>query len=191
MAPLPVNNTGRVWVDYRTGGGVTSQNHTAMIRYNPGVGGTFPEALTELCTALVTPGEGAYFDGWSILGARHAATGSDVSFPIPVPSVFLEFLGSGQLSASRQSQARETRFVGRSGVGGRRVSLSIYGLIDNHFTGADFRLSAAESVLASDVLAVLGEAETGSFVAIDNQPVVWYQYANWQFNSYWEGELRS
>lgn len=191
MAPIAPNNTGRVWVDYRTGGGTTSQNHTAMVRYNPGVGGTFSEALIELLTALVAPGEGSYFDGWSFLGARHSAAGSDVSFPIPIPAPFTEFLGSGQLTATRQSQARETRFQARSGVGGRRYSFSIYGLIDNLFTTADFRLTAVESVPVASVLATVEEAEVGSFVAIDLQPVIWYQFANWQYNSYWEGELRS
>lgn len=191
MAPLPDNGTGRIWVEYRTGGGLTSQNHTVMTRYNPGVGGTFPEALVETLAAMVAPGSEQYFDGWSFVGARHAAQGSDVSFPIPIPAPFASFLGNGQLSASRQSQARETRFLGRSGVGGRRYSFSLYGLVDGLFSTLDFRLSRLESPEVDQVLTVVEETETGSFVAIDLQPLVWYPYANWQYNSYWEGELRT
>lgn len=191
MAPLPTNNTGRVWVDYITGGGLTSQEHTVMIRYSPALGGSFAEALTELCTALITPGVGAYFDGWQIIGARHAAPGSDISFPITVPTVFTSFVGAGQATATRPEQAREARFVGRSSAEGRRNSFSVYGVISSSFSQADFREPALEGNYPDDVLSVISEAETGNWVAIDGSFTVWYPYMNWQYNSYWERKLRT
>ena len=191
MAPLPDSNTGRVWIDYRTGGGATSQNHSLMIRYSPALGGTFAEALVEACSALVTPGPAAYFDGWAITGARHAVQGSDISFPVTVPSVFLDFEGAGQVAATRADQARESKFVGRTAGQGRRVNFSVYGIVDTTFSEDDFRIVALEGNYPDTVLSVVTEAETGSWVGIDGSFTVWYPYMNWQYNSYWERKLRS
>lgn len=191
MAPLPDSNTGRVWVDYNTGGGATAQNHTVMIRYSPALGGTFAEALVELCTALVTPGSAEYFTGWAFTGARHAAPGSEISFPITIPAPFLAFSGTGGTPATRQEQSREVKFVGRSASQGRRNNFSVYGVASGNFTDEDFRVNAIESNYPDTVLSVINEAEAGSWVAIDGSFTVWYPYMNWQFNSYWERKLRA
>lgn len=191
MAPLPDNNTGRVWIGYRTGGGTTSQNHELMVRFNTATGGSFAEALTEAAGAITAIGAANFFDGWQATSARYSNAGSTISFPTPLPAALVSFVGTGQATATLQDQARETRFVARSALEGRKYSMSLYGLNGSLFGAADFRVDRGAETFVDSFLSVVEESEAGSWVAIDGSFVVWYQYANWQFNSYWEGELRS
>lgn len=191
MAPLDPSNTGRVYIDYTTGGGTTAQNHTVMARFNSGVGGNFAGALSMLGFVITEMGATAFFDGWQATGARYSLAGQNISNAAPLPAGLIGFVGAGQATATRQSQARQTKFVGRSPTDGRRVSFGFYGLVDSLFTEADFRVARTAENFVGAVLDVLEEADAGYFVAIGLAPAVWKEYADWQYNSYWEGELRT
>lgn len=190
MAPLPQNNTGRAWIDYVTGIGGTSQVHSVMCRFTGASGSDGDAALDALASVLAAPGEGAYMDGWQATGARIAAPGSDFSLPASLPFILTAFVGEGQASPTYQDQARETRFVGRGLTTGRRVSVSVYGLRASLFTSADFRLPAGGGDEISLMRAAINSAGVGLFVSIGNDETYWATYANWQYNSHWEGELR-
>lgn len=190
MAPLPVESTGRVWIDYVTGVGATSQEHTVMLRFNGSSGGTVIGALAVLGDTLAAPGAGSYITGWQALRARAAVAGQVVSIPQTLPLSLQTFVGTGVGSVTRQDEAREFRLVGRGVPSGRRGSLSIYGLLPSLFTSADFRISRTAETVVDDYLTVLEDSDSGYALNIAGERLTWYPYANWQYNSYWEGELR-
>lgn len=191
MAPLPQNNTGRAWLDYVTGSGFSAQQHSVMLRFTGEGEADGTAALAALAALIVAATEGAFFDGWQVVGARISAPGSDFALPAAVPAVLTSFLGEGQANPTYQSQAREARLVGRGTSTGRRVSVSLYGLVDSLFTSADFRLPAGGSGFVFNLLEALNEAPEGVAVSIGGDSVTWQSYMNWQYNSYWEGALRS
>jgi hypothetical protein len=85
--------------------------------------------------------------------------------------------------------------VGRSPTTGRRSRLSLYGtsLLNENFP-PDFRLDVGNAGYGAVAAAidVLNSApgEGTSFRSIDGSPVVWYEYANANYNSYWERRIR-
>lgn len=191
MAPLPDTNTGRAWIDYHTGGGVTSQQHSVMIRFNTDTGGNFAGALSVLGLILTSVGAGNYFTGWQADSARYALPGSAISLPAPLPAGLASFVGTGQAVATLAEQAREVKFVGRGPFTGRKVNFSLYGLNNAQFAAADFRIDRSAENFVGDVLDVIEEMDTGYLVTIGLDRATYYEYANWQYNSYWEGELRT
>ncbi len=191
MAPLPQNSTGRVWIDYHTGGGTTSQQHTAMLRFSTALGGNPAGALAVLGLILTAPGAGSYMTGWAADSARYANEGSDISLPGVLPASLVGFVGTGVGTITLEDQAREVKFVGRGPVTGRRASFSIYGLLPSLFASKDFRIDRAAENFVGEVLDVIDEMDTGYLVSIGGDRATWYDYANWQYNSYWEGSLRS
>lgn len=191
MAPLPQNNTGRVWIDYISGSGVTAQEHSIMARFNPATGGSFAGALSFLGLFITVNGAPFYFAGWQALGARYSNPGENFSQPAPLPASLVGFVGSDAGVVALTSEARETRFVGRSTTSGRRVTMSLYGIRNSFFSGLDFRVERVPEGEVDNMLDVLEEATPGNIVAIDGAQPTWYDYANWQNNSYWETELRS
>lgn len=191
MAPLPPESTGRVWIDYRTGGGVTSQEHTVMMRYSVPLGGDFTGALITLGLYLTAPGAGSYFDGWQAVSARYAEPSQTFSLPAPLPAGLVGFVGSGQPTASRADQARETTIVGRDPQLARRVRYSVFGLINSLFTDQDFRIARVEGNIVDDWLDLIDESGPAYWVSIAGVVATFNSYANWQYNSYWERELRT
>jgi hypothetical protein len=193
LPPLPENNTDRLFIYYQTGGGTTSQEHVMTIRYDATL--TDPsEIMTGLGAAMqADTGGGFLFDGWQVLRAETQAKGSLFRFPVPVPSELLAVLGSGQEVASPTDQAREVRFQGRGSTSGRKVSLSLYGVIAGAMLETDFRFDPVPSTLLGNLLtfiALRGSAGT-SFINIGGGPTTWYTYVNWQYNSHWESQQRA
>ena len=190
MAPRPPESTGRVWIDYTTGSGATAQEHTVMLRYNSLAGATVIGALSALGFVITAPGAGAYCTGWKALRARATVTGQVVSIPQSLPTSLVSFVGTGVSSVTREDEARETRFVGRGVPSGRRGSLSLYGLLPSIFNGADFRIDASAEGVIGDMLEALDELDLGYAVNIAGERLTFYPYANWQYNSYWESQMR-
>jgi hypothetical protein len=193
LPPLPENNTDRLFIYYQTGGGTTSQEHVMTIRYDATL--TDPgEIMTALGTAMQADvGGGHLFDGWQVLRAETQAKGSLFRFPVPVPGELLAVLGTGQEVASPTDQAREVRFQGRGTTSGRKVSLSLYGVIGAAMLETDFRFDPAASTLLGNLRALMqvrGAAGT-SFINIGGGPTTWYTYVNWQYNSHWESQQRA
>jgi len=190
MAPLNPNNTARVWLQYTSGGGDTAQNHEMLIRFNSASGTTSTQALQVIGLALVALGPENLFSGWAATGARTAAAGSDVSLPLALPGPLTTLVGTGASGVLPVDQARETRFVGRSPTSGKRVSLSLYGVNLPLFVSGDFRVLRTSENWVGDFLDALEDTVAQAPVVIDNVVPNWYPYANYQYNSYWESELR-
>lgn len=191
MAPIDPNETARVWLDYTTGGGSTAQLHTIMMRHNGTGAGDAAAALDALAAFIGAAEPQSFFDGWQVTGARYSEAGSSISLPTGIPAGMVGFVGTGQELANRVSQSREVRFVGRGTTSGRRVSLSLYGMVDNLFNEADFRVERTGAAWVDRMLDVIEGQGVQLFVTVAGDRATFKDYANWQFNSYWEGALRS
>lgn len=175
MAPLPVNNTGCLFVDYSVAG----ENHTLLGRYSDGNGpidtaGALDEFLTALGTSMYE---------MTILGARHRPAGSTIT----VPFTWTGESTYGSDGGDHANTAWYMDFVGRS-PGGRRVRLAIFG--SKNFEDSvdhDYRLPATGAL--ADALAVLVSA-SGFIVAIDGEDPNWYNYVNVGVNAYWRNRIR-
>lgn len=177
MAPLPVESTGRLFVDYSTCGEV----HTAMVRF--GTGGNAGDAMSMLDSFWIAIDPLMYLA--TIIGARVADLGLTVTYPVTWTGA-ADF-GSG--AGSHYQTANYLDFVGRS-IGGRRVRLATFGLISHADTSnSDYRHQATDSAAVAAGLAVL-EASTDTPVAIDGASAVWQQYANIGVNAYWRNQIR-
>lgn len=187
MAPLPQNNTSRMFYDYisQTGG----REHTFAVRIdNSGVTGPqIHQAVTDFLTAL-TPG---YFaSGWRILRARLQVASTDFSLPDVLPPGLTTFQGSGG-ALQQYEEPLEYTFVGRSPSTGRRARLSLYGMRSISLATA-YRVELPDANYPTLLAAIqVLNAQTGIFVAIDLSEVNWYSYVNWQYNSYWERQVRA
>lgn len=177
MAPLPQNHTPRVWVDYNDG----INDHKVMVRYAPS-GPTVDEVLTAVAGIFA-----ALDPNWyeiSILGARAAASGSHISFPVDWPGD--ASYGSGTMPLNRAPL--ELRFLGRD-TSGRKVSWSFYG---GNFTLPDaFRFPYSVGGSVADVIdAITAAGDSAAFVTINLLVPQIYQYADVNYNSYWERKSR-
>jgi len=177
MAPLPANNTARLFLDYNDG----LNDHTLMWRFNESFSSlsACKDALSAFLTALSPK---LYL--WTVTGARASEQGSSVSLPTTWTGDAT--YGTGTLPANQAP--RELRWQGRSNTG-RRVSFSVYGCnlttpddfiirIDDN---PDFDATIAQLILAADVSA---------WVAIDNNVPLVYQFIDVNYNSYWETQAR-
>lgn len=193
LPPLPENNTARLFVHYTTGGGATAQEHVMSIRYNaptvaPG------DVMLDLADALGNgTNEAQLYTGWQVLRAETQAAGSAVRLPTTVPASLLAILGSGGAAASQTDQSREVRFIGRGLTTGRKVSLSLYGVVAAAILEPDFRFEpVGPSLLADLMLNIKNSGLAGAaYTTIAGEPTNWYPYVNWNYNSHWETEQRA
>lgn len=180
LPELPANNTARYFLDYTTG----RYEHTLTCRYTSGQDG---DAVRGRIFTFLDAIKSALPTAWQPLRARAQAAGSLVSVPADL-GVLATFAGTSGTPLEQREEPREFRWVGRS-LGGRRVSVSLYGLLIA--TPGDFRYEGAAlpATLAAARAALIGSAP-GIFVAIDDTNPLWYNYVNVNYNSYWEGEAR-
>jgi hypothetical protein len=176
MAPLPHNNTAILYVDYTQGG----VEHTFEVRVD-----TLSEieAIETVVGAFLTS-LGSLVGSATITGTRGGAEGSNITLPFPISSLTGVTFGSGTTNA--ETVPFFLNFVGRS-VGGRRVSLAIFGLN----TGlSNYRLTTSEETEIAAAVAILN-GSTGTFLAIDGLQAIWYPYANTGVNAYWQRQQRA
>jgi hypothetical protein len=178
MAPLPQNNTARLWVDYNDG----ENDHSLQVRF------LAPD--TTLAIAMTYAGE--FFEAIedflyeiTINGARFAAAGSDIS----LPATWSGASTYGTDPMPTLLAPRETRWVGRT-QNGRRVSFSVYGC---KYTSPDtFRIVSDGANLPNLGVVLINDAsDDGAFVAIDGFRPTMKNYVDVNFNSYWEAEART
>lgn len=190
MAPLPANQTPRLFVDYVSGNLPTSIEHTMSFR--AGVGGT-PIDLDALqgkvASFLLGIGAGNLRAGWRIIRVRFQNGGDDFSVPYPLISSLASFAGSSNTTLSQDREAIEWAFVGRSFVSGRRAKVSVYGLAVS--IPPTFRLTAGAVPWVASAVAALNEPTEPRLRAIDGTPLNYYPYVNVQYNSYWEARIRT
>lgn len=175
MAPLPVNNTACLFIDYTTGG----EDHTVLFRY--ATGSTVFDAM-DAADAFFNAIDGAVFT-FTILGARDRAKNSNVTLPIT-------WTGDGSYGDSVANHAQTAwyfDFVGRT-AGGRRSRIALFGAKVDYDTGDDnYRLDDTGDIGAA--IAALNANDT-TLCGIDELQVIWYTYANSGVNAYWRNRIR-
>lgn len=186
MAALPQNSTGRFLFDYITGGAPTSQEHTCAVRVTPDADASQPQA--DFLALLTAMGTARFATGWRVLRVRYQAAGTNFSVPLTLATALASFAGTGG-TISPPNEAIESTYQGRSFVTGRRVDLSLYGVVGFALT-TQYRLTAAEAPWLTGAVAAINAATTYSYRAIDGTVPTWYVYLNWNYNSYWERRLR-
>lgn len=192
MAPLPQNNTARLFVDYITGSQPTSSEHTFAMRYNS-ANNDADTLATQVYTFLQAIGATNFRAGWKVIRLRQQQAGALFTIPQGLTTQLAAFVGTNTSAYSARLEAVEDTFQGRSLVSGRRVDVSLYraaGDCDPNFrvlsSGTGVGLVVQNAVAA---LAVAGN--NGRFLAIDGSAPSWYPYMNENYNSYWEGQLRT
>lgn len=184
MAPLPPSSTPRIWFRYVTGIQATSQEHTVMWRYNASQSSEY-QAQGQFLAFLTALGESFFRVGWRVLDARFSAAGSNISLPVPLDPGLAEFEGTQGAGYNGALEAVEVCWPFRSIVSGRKGDFSLYPAAAN--VPATFRLTNSTAVQTA-----LNDASAdGSLVAIDNTAPQHYGYQNWNYNSYWERQLRA
>lgn len=175
MAPLPVSNTSRLFVDYTT----CTVQHTLMCRFGTSSNvAAAMAAVDALLTAL-----GSQIHTYTIDGARVAAAGSNISLPVSWTGASTYGGTAGSLIETGQY----LDFVGRSNDG-RRVRVTLFGSPTITSNG-NYRISAGESAAVDAAVAVL-RATAAEFVTIGDILPVWHDYANQGLNSYWQRQNR-
>lgn len=177
MTPLLPNNTARVWIGYNDG----QFDHELLIRYNTSVADV-PDVMTaadDLFTQIASD--------WyqiAITGVRASAQHSDFSFPV-------SWTGGATYGGGTMPKVfapRQFCLLGRTSLG-RRSRFFLFG-----FEGTspdDYRLPRSAGNIVDDALSVIEAAQAlGIFICIDGQTPVMYQYADFNFNNYYEKQAR-
>lgn len=185
MSALPANNTNRLFFDYvsQTNG----YEHTMAVRYGPSQ--SVAAVMASLYSFVSAIGLAHFASGWRFIRARRQDAGSDFSVPEALAAPLSTWVGTGGTFAISY-EPLELCFVGRSPTSGRKARLSLYGGTGVNLN-TNFRVELPDSGYAwlqAGIAALNGASN--AFLAVDGSPVVWYPYVNWQFNSYWERQVR-
>jgi len=124
---------------------------------------------------------------WQYIAASYQLAGTTVSIPTAIPTQPTP----GQWTQDQMRRPLQMTFQGRS-VGGRRVSLSLYGHTISQ-TG-DFRITKGENPNVDSAVIFLNQTNAnfpGTFLAIDGLDPYWKEYANMNYNSYYERRARA
>lgn len=174
MAPLPPNSTGRLFIEYTSVG----QEHVAILRL--GTSSTFSDANTVY--DAIAPLMAATMDNNdNITGARYAAPGSNLSFPVSVTP----HAGTQLVSQVPGEKPSFYSFTGRS-TGGRRVRFTVFTPWVNGETDG-FRDDTPHANLQD----ILDELQSNALItAIDGGSPIWNTYVNYGYNSYFQRKQR-
>lgn len=182
LPALPQNNTARLFVNYTTG----AKEHSVILRLGLGASNVsnmqerFADFLNTIKTGLVNT--------WKVQSVEFQAAGAIVALPVATNPSLVSFVGTGGATIPLSQEAKQVRWVGRSPTSGRRASFGIYGITAT--VPNNYRFGPGEGPFATAATFTVLEFDSSTFVAIDGSDVTWYKYANIQYNSYWETELR-
>lgn len=189
MAPVAENLSRRIYFDYVTSTNApVAQEHTTMWRTafdtpDPGAA----NAQAKFLAFLTAYGVAGFWAGWRVTGVRVSEGGQTFSVPVTLASGLAAFVGTfSTATAIVSSAAIEAVYVARSPITGVKGRFSIYGRAFASI--GDFRDSAGAPTLAA--IAELNDATPTILVVADNTRGTWAQYNNYNYNSYWETELR-
>lgn len=198
MAPLPQNNTDRYFFDYTTGTSATSQEHTVVVRvtdsYEGPPEGTIEEGVqSAFLSVLNIIGPSQFRAGWKVTRVRLALKGEDFSFPLAVIQSLRDFVGGYTPSYLPRQEALQWTFVGRSRFTGRKAYLQLYTAAQDVET--TFRVEGGTTgfpLVVRNVVSRLNLLQAdGLFTSVGGTgDVIWYDYANQNYNSHWETKLR-
>lgn len=177
MAPLPENNTARVWIDYHDG----INPHALQIRHNGG-SGNHPNVLAAAAALFSALSPQMY--AITITGARYSPQGSTISLPLAWEAA--GSYGSGAMPGLRAPF--QICYLGRSSSG-RQVRWFIFGCKLEAPNSYRFPL-IADSELSDGWNAIIAGQADGAFLAIDGGDPAMYNYVDANFNSYFEEKQR-
>lgn len=191
MAPLPTNGTGRIYFDYVTSN-VTglARAHTLQWRFGGDPTATYLDSLqSKFLSFLNALASSRLRPGWKVTGVRFSSAGNNFSVPVAVLPALASFVGNNATATwPLPQESLELTWQGRSPLTGRRVDFSLYGFA----TQAINALRDNSSVpFVLNTVAVLNADTPPLLTAIDGTRATWYPYVNYNYNSYWEGELRA
>lgn len=184
MAPLPQNNTRRVFLDY-TSNGVA---HTMMLRLPP-LTGTADSYAAGYATALA-----AYMrDSDSFFAARYGDQGADFTLPLDFTPVE-GLLGPETNVWNQDPESAQLSFVMRGLTTGRRARVEFFNCVAFTPWPADNRYNPTEQATITSMLTDFTDlAEQGGelpLVTIANDFVSIYGYVNIRLNAYWQNQQR-
>lgn len=186
MAPLPQNSTNRMFYDYisQTGG----VEHTFACRFADGL--THTQVHEQVYQFLSAGTTSQFLTGWQMVRARVQNAGTNFTTPVVLSPDLSGFVGTGGAVAD-WLEPLEVRFVGRAFASGRRATVPLFGLAGIN-ASSNYRIEFPDAAYVN-LGAMWAELDSQSttFVAIDGNAVTYYPYVDWQFNSYWEREVRS
>lgn len=176
-------NTGRYVVVYQNGG----QKHTHKWRFErPQGAAPTGEQLAAISDVYSAFGAKARSD-YQILSATWSPPDSRVSVPAAVPAIGV----NTQLlpATSKVTESFYMRFEARS-VEGSRFNISFIGAVLGGGEGfyGNYRINLGEDAIVANVTNALDSVP--GLVAVDGNPLVWYQYANVGVNRYWMRQAR-
>lgn len=188
MAPLPQNNTARLWLDYTSRG----IQHSAMVRFGPGAN---PSTAEVFAAQLADAMRQRMFIADSVLAARYSGPGTLFSFPI----FFTPVVGVVTEAGNVWAQDPESTFLtipGRSSFSGRDVRFCQFTAVvtptwptDNRYEPGDAAVVDTWRINITELLST-GGTESTPAVAIDNNIPTWYNYVNISQNAYWQRKQR-
>jgi len=175
MAPLPPNSTRRYFVDYSDG----QANHTFVVR-----------TLDVISSTEASEGIHSFLSAWSdasylltILGMRRCSAGSNVSVPVTWEGDAT--YGSGGMPLPLRPL--QVSFLGRDDLG-RRFRLFLFGckvaVPDN------FRYVRGTGTILDDAYDAM-DAAVNIFLTISGHAPTFYNFADANYNNYWERAIRS
>jgi len=180
MAPLPSNNTAVLYIDYTTG----VRQHTLQCRYIEATSANAMLAVASFLDALKL----VLAAGFRVLSARQRAVGAAITLPTTLSPALAAFAGDSGVGLDGFNEAREYVWVGRGLQAGRRVEVSLYGVVLG--TPNDFRYETAGGPPSLANARAQLTAEPSVFSTISGEAAVWYPYVNVNYNSYWETRSR-
>lgn len=175
MAPLPPNNTVRLWVQYQGPAGI----HEVMFRFVTGTNvADATAAAVDICTAMAV----ALTEDTEFNGARYSAAGSNISLPVP----WTPIAGTNVDTMDESEFPNFIDWIGRDDTG-HRVRWALNGIPLN--PDGDYRLFGSDDAGVQAVIDALSDPDNG-IVTIAEQPPVVYQYADTGRNAYFQRKRR-
>ena len=176
LPPLPVNNTDRAWLKY-TSGGIEHEMCWRMPAATPQA-----DVITQANT-IATNFKGQLPTADGFISLRHQDAFSTLSFP-------LAFTAQAGTSATAYEANDKPRFIAWSGrsLGGYRCRFTFF----SPYVPDTVAYRVNVGVLPTyDALLTALKALTPTLRAVDGQAVIWNNYHNLGYNSYWQRQERS
>lgn len=188
MAPLPQNNTNRLWIGYTSNG----VQHEFMTRYPTG---TTPSQMNDQGDAIIAAFAPILPNTDSFYSMRYSLTASDFSIPLPLTPV------PGTLSSPTKwledPESAFLGFCGRETGTGRRWRMELFTPVAfSALWPADNRYAAGESTTIDSINDAVRDVLFGSgavvqAVGIGGTSVTLYTYTNIAKNGYWQRKQRT
>lgn len=184
MAPLPQNNTRRLFLDY-TSNGIA---HTMILRLPPSAGtaDTYAAAYAEWMSTYMR-------DSDSVFAARYSDALSNFSLPLTFTAVE-GVLGPETNVWSQDPESAQLSIVGRGVTTGRRQRIEFFNAVaftpwpsDNRYNPTE---QATIEAMLADYIDLAGQSGELPLVSIGNDPLSIYEYVNIRSNAYWQNQQR-